>query len=543
MFSIQHLKARVCALEGGTKHKNLQLRRFVNYLIQGGTDTYTFIVPETPPMNKKAQETCKLVVEQGLVDANKALIGLCKKWTFQKPHDRARTILNEYLDGRHAATLVPLEKQLDVTVVFQNQMPNMHFSTKLLLQSGTLVKRYIPQLFAKAIQHIDNLVELKVADPKSRIDDAVPGAPPQQVVLLATTMNDVGGDGGGGGGGGGGKGEYAPKGFGMSSSTTQQQDVESSVDPLLDKSQVVKMIQTNIPLYWAHNSCYLDTQIVPLLFDRASPYFTYNADNLFDFFTMIGHGDKLYLDQPGSRFTLMTRDTIQLLNALNPDKKIVFGATGSTGDFQNNITKSKLTPYIIPRAKWAREDSKHTCIAGPFAIVQCEEFDHPSPEIVRDFHLEHGGVHIRYRLHAISGVSGGHWQTLVNYQNKFYLVNITGMGPKVSKTTLERFLARFQQLRVYYVADQLPERTREQIESCNHMFKQLIQQKIHRDLSLADPDSVDLYTQKLFTLIDVDFEPMTLPELWNTLQPLFQSKPSTFSRQIEEYLRQTGQLS
>lgn len=536
MFSIQHLKACVRALDGGTKHTNLQLRRFVNYLIQGGAYTYTFVVPETPPMSKNAQETCKLVVEQGLVDANKALIGLCKKWTFQKPHDRARTILNEYLDGRHAATLVPLEKQLDVAVMFQNQMPDVHFSTKLLLQSDTLVKRYIPQLFAKAIQHVDNLVELKVADPQSRIDDAVPGAKPQQVVLLAiVTGNDNSG--------GGGKGEPVTKGFGVSSTTTQQQDVESNIDPLLTTSQVVKMIQTNIPLNWAHNSCYLDTQIVPLLFDRASPYFTYNADNLFEFFTMIGHGDKLYLDQPGPRFTLMTRDTIQLLNALNPDKKVVFGATGSTGDFQNNITKNKLTPYIIPRAKWAREDIKHTCIAGPFAIVQCEEIDHPSPEIVRDFHLEHGGVHIRYRLHAISGVSGGHWQTLVNYQNQYYLVNVTSMGPKVSKTTLARFLARFQQLRIYYVADRLPTRTREQIESCNHMFKQLLQQKIRKDLSLADPDSLDPYTKKLFEFVGVDFEPMTLSELWNTLYPLFQSKPNTFSRQIEEYLRQTGQLS
>lgn len=538
------LSELVRTFEGG--QKNLDLRRFVNFILTGGgDDDHDFVDLTGDPevdrghdlTTKKAREICMLVMENGMLDANLALKKLCRKWTVKSSQGRAQTILNEYYDGAHP-DLVHLVKPVKLHLVYKyGSAPPFEFETELPLQSGVPVKSYVPKLWMAILQQGIDVQRIELDNPVERVKEGVPGAEPQTILILLTLrgeedqMDAI----------------APPPPHIESSESSAPEEPELPAAPK-NLQEITAMVQTNVPLYWSRNSCYLDTQLVALLFDRESPYFTQFAPEIFQFFKLIGQADKLYLDAPATaaqRFTLMTPDIVQRINAANPRRKIYLGETGSTGGLESSMTKNRLMAYSISRYVADREPQITRCTGGPFAVRQLDQESVQRVEDLETFAVEFGGQRVDYRIHAICGFRGGHWQTLIRYQENYYLVNVTSYSPTVRPITLETFLADFKQLRLYYIATSEWVRSPEDLQDCDDAFKRKIQHKLrlvlHPDVNANDPTNQIILSWR--DIFGADYENVLvfdLAALWATVHLQLRKKGPRFPSQIDEYLRQTG---
>ena len=292
-------------------------------------------------------------------------------------------------------------------------------------------------------------------------------------------------------------------------------------------SEVTKLIRKNVPLKFSNNSCYLDTQMVPLLFDRTSPYFNKLLHGIYLLFRELGL-DLYKLDGTKTRITLMDPKIIKYLNETYSQLDMHQGDMGTIGDFQNALSNNALAAYTIGSDM---DIENFMCIRGPFAIKQYEANspeqtaqlasigaelpEQPSVDAILNFALDFEGKRIAYKVHAISGLKRAHWQTLVNLNDNFYLVNVTGNGPQVQEMSLQNFVNQFTQLRVYYVTDQMPEHTEPQIDACDLKFKELISER----LGLGD-----------------GWEEATLEQLWEKHKDELTKDQSVLASQISQYL-------
>lgn len=295
--------------------------------------------------------------------------------------------------------------------------------------------------------------------------------------------------------------------------------------------EVTKLIRKNVPLKFSNNSCYLDTQMVPLLFDRDSPYYKKLLHGIYFLFLQL-ELDLYNLDGTNKRITLMDPKIIKYLNETYSQLDIHQGVMGTIGDFQNALSHNALAAYTIEPDV---DTDKFMCIRGPFAIKQYEAnrqaqppeqvaqlaiigaqlSEQPSVGAILNFALDFQGKHIAYKVHAISGLKSNHWQTLVNLNDNFYLVNVTGNGPQVKKMSLQAFVEEFTQLRVYYVTDQMPPHTEPQIDVCDLKFKELISER----LGLED-----------------GWEDASLEQLWEKHKDKLTEDQSVLASQISQYL-------
>lgn len=554
----------------------------------------------------KSQTICKHLIDNG-IDANLAAKRLCRTWNpFQSGIDRARRIINRYYSAQEPA-LVPLIKPVTLHVVYaQHAKPDVRLDTTMALQSGTRMSSHFGSVLRKLqerdpeIQNIQDIQstpfqtdQLNQKTPSqrpaaARVQDAVPNQPPQVFYILVKTpqrrdgddgdgddgdddgssgvyesidgdssssSNDSGGDqpqrpdpgaDSASGGGGGSKEPGAQQLFVHKVVSDPPGPTALSAQPKLSREQVVTLIRTNIPIYHSNNSCYLDVQLVALLFDRTSPYFRYFSRDIWQFFDDIGQQAVLFADRPLAkphRFNLMDRSIVQAINA-RARNKVHRGKMGATGGLEELLTGGKLNAYHLDLDPSQRDPFKVVCMEGPFAVLQLEatrgRADRPTADAVRTYETEFNGQTKTYRIHAICGLRGGHWQTLIYVQGAYYLVDVVITGVNVAPFDLETFMMSFDQHRIYYVCDDCqPVRTVEQLTSCERAFKQHVLDYI---LGIVrNPDTSDQMRESTMALLPHfgdNFENILTYPLDTVLEHAQYFIPTRLAVQIKEFLHQ-----
>jgi len=562
------LKQLVYDFEGGGP-KNGELRHFINYLLfSGGGLNHTYIpvhsshdaaLDKKHNIAGKPEEVCRVLVEFG-IDANLEAKRLCRQWPLFNIQNRARQILNDF-HAEKLPTLVSLVKPVHIHLRYDKDVKEaIEFDTEMALQSGTFFTSYLGPLLA--ITRVkDPTIESVQLDGmvNARVPNGEPGASPQNISIVAFTREDeeseyesiessqddhsdpMGEEEGvklEEGATGGSKEFFVTK--------THPDPPRPSAHPPLSLSKLAKMVKTNVPIYWSNNSCYLDTQMVALLFDRSSPYFDYFSREIWEFFELIGQVQKLYLDAPAPparKFTLMNQTIVDKINA-HARVKIRRGEAGSTGGLEEFVTKGKLKAYYLSRDVSRRDPHKLLCLEGPFAILQLEPEARPLAESIQEYVAEYKGQKKVYRIHAICGLSDGHWQTLIHFQNQYYLVNVS-MEVSTTPITLAAFLKRFTQFRIYYVCDDPRQiRTTAQVQSCEEDFKQTIVDFIKDTLGNPDASDTDPVVKAMYGWLQIFGAEFTqlldspLAMVWKIVHKQIRMRRAGLAAQIDEYLHQ-----
>ena len=212
------------------------------------------------------------------------------------------------------------------------------------------------------------------------------------------------------------------------------------------QDNLIRTIKDNIPLKWSKNSCWMDTQLVAMLFDRTSPVFKFLANELASFFLVMEKYDALSVGT--AKVKIM--DHIAEINAhyfkndVNPNQHFVENDIGATGTFETRITLGKLRPFIYGK----EEHFRFVCHHPPFLIRQFDSLNAP-PET---FNMTFNGRKRLFRVKSVSGLRNGHWQTLVWMNGQYFKVNVL-VGIDVIPYSFDEFVRQFGQCRVFYLAD------------------------------------------------------------------------------------------
>ena len=302
------------------------------------------------------------------------------------------------------------------------------------------------------------------------------------------------------------------------------------------------MIQRNVPLKWCDNSCFMDTQLVALLFDRKSLYFTKHQLELSDLFDVIDKRGVFQLDRPAKKEELVCMmDHINEINQRylsgNQNRYIRHNEMGSTGTFLNVITNDKLRPFEWHRAE--KDNFRPLCMGSPFLWRQ---FNAEHEVTVDDLSpvLQFGGFKKFYRPHAICGLKDMHWETLVYIDREYYKVNVWKDGPEVIPMKLYSFVKDYRQLRVFYIQDPYvnSELNEEQKTACDQQYIDLVHRRVN---AVTHPNAQEDQTKKDFNVWKEQVFPnigkdIPFDVLWQAVHTKFEERFPEESKSINKYI-------
>jgi hypothetical protein len=258
---------------------------------------------------------------------------------------------------------------------------------------------------------------------------------------------------------------------------------EPSFEPTLEAVEV--LIKQNVPLYWCNNSCFMDSQLVTLLYNPDSQYYKLVEEPLQAFFAAIDKRfppskDHRHLDE--RKFCV--QNYIDCINR-NYDAKFIVNDTGNIGEFESKITGRQLLKYY----RDDKQPFKIACIPSPvlwFRVdsTKREDFLSVPGRAQGIYTFKFYGLERTYRIHSISGAAGGHWYTLIHLNGFYYQVNIAPTTNEVVRTIITKsdpasFMRSHGEPRLNY--ELLSERITDQdayVAACDTQLTALVKQNI-----------------------------------------------------------------
>jgi hypothetical protein len=256
-------------------------------------------------------------------------------------------------------------------------------------------------------------------------------------------------------------------------------------------------INKNIPLIWCHNSCWMDTFFVAVLYNKNTHLYKFFYPIIKDIFKKLvvlrNNNEQLDLDElikNNKKICLMDYiDELNIILEIPPSQYFKKGISGVVGEIIKKIYNQSLN-LLLGSDSYVDDVCKIICNKIPIIIRDIQTIK-PNDNI-ETLKLTLGGNNYIYQLLAISGLKNGHWETLVKFNDIYKKINIYN-GTNIEESTIDKFMKKYRQHKFYYefveqegdnnIEDECKEYIKKRISKFLHSYNRYPNEQIKKQIN------------------------------------------------------------